>query len=667
MIRSRPATGSGQSSRISVSAFFKRSDDLLFAGRRWLITGAAAIVLVTIIGYWPIAGKYFVADDFVYINLLNLDYRAFLGDHNWVKWLASLFQLSFVDPSTGRYFVRPVVVGTLLGDYLAWGLNPLGYHLNNILEQLAASLAVLLLGWELSHRRGAALLACLLFALLPIHASAVAWVTSRGDVLCGLFMAMSMVLYTQNRTRLIGLLSLMFFLLALASKEMAVMLPPLLAVYELIARRSNLRGALLRQMPFWGLLFGYVLLRLIFFRGLGGPPFVEGLWGWEYPVTGYTLYIVDPLLSDIGVNQALIVDAMLLVLLLLYRNRREVVLGLVWIPMTILPTLLNTVAERYFYIPSIGLALAAAGILANPLPFIPRLSRLATGIAAALLFISYGASLSLRNQDWQRAGEISRRILTQLQVLYPTLPHGSQLFFTGVPERLRQASVFEVNDFSLAPAIQMVYEDPTLNAQNKDTFPFPVVDGGWDSIHFFEYNLKRVKERTDLMQALKLRAQCKGSLTPVMDWDLTVDAQGWEPWNDVGAFGVRNGAMFAEVLGSNPAIGGPKIDISPLTLQSVEVEMQVRAAKPATGTLYWQTLSMADFSPGVKRSFRVSPDVAYHTYLLDLTKGMQYYIGDNVVRLRLDPTDEPAEIQIRSIRVLGRCVNMQQMSCECPR
>jgi hypothetical protein len=667
MIRSGNATGAGRSRKVSASAFFKRSGDLLFARRRWLIAGALVIVLVTIVGYWPIAGKYFVADDFVYVNLLNFDYRAFLADHDWGKWLASLLHWSFVDPSTGRYFVRPLVLVSLLADYLAWGLNPFGYHLNNILEQVAASLVVLLLAWELSHRRAAALLAGLFFALLPIHASAVAWVTSRGDVLCGLFMGLSLVLYIENRTLLRTILALACFLLALASKEMAVMLPALLAIYEFLSRRSSLRAAVFRQMPFWGLLCGYVLLRLILFQGLGGPPLVGGLEGWEYPVTGYTLYIIDPLLSDIGLNQALILDAMLLVLLLLYRNRREVVLGLVWIPLTIMPTLLNTVAERYFYVPSVGLMLAAAGILANPLPFSPRLSRLTTGIAAILLVLSYGSALSLRNQDWERAGEISKRILTQLRVLYPALPQGSELFFTGVPERLRQASVFEVNDFSLAPAIQLVYGDRTLKAQNKDQFPFPVVDGGWNYIHFFEYSAKSVRERSDLIQALKVRAQCKDSLAPELDWDLSVGSQGWEPWNEVGAFGVRNGALFVEALGSNPVIGGPQINVSPLTLDSVEIEMRVRAAKPVTGTLYWQTLSMADFSPDVKRSFGVSPDDEYHAYRIDLTKGMQYYIGDNVVRLRLDPTDERAEIQIRSIRVLGRCVNVQQMTCECAR
>ena len=90
-------------------------------------------------------------------------------------------------------------------DYLLWGLTPSGYHLTNILFHSATALACYCLSFRLlraalqevaeSDLRIGAALAALLFAVHPLRAESVAWITERRDVVSGLFYVLSVIAY----------------------------------------------------------------------------------------------------------------------------------------------------------------------------------------------------------------------------------------------------------------------------------------------------------------------------------------------------------------------------------------------------------------------------------------------------------------------------------------
>src|SRR5437899_9017637 len=133
-------------------------------------------------------------------------------------------------------------------DYLFWGLEPLGYHLTNlVLHATSAAVFYLVARRILSlavpdpDDRGQAGLAlsagfaALLFALHPLRAESVAWATERRDVLLGLFYLLTILAYLRACERgergrgwywgAVGL-----FACALLSKSMAVSLPAVLLI-----------------------------------------------------------------------------------------------------------------------------------------------------------------------------------------------------------------------------------------------------------------------------------------------------------------------------------------------------------------------------------------------------------------------------------------------------
>ncbi|MFH1038318.1 MAG: tetratricopeptide repeat protein [PVC group bacterium] len=131
-------------------------------------------------------------------------------------------------------------------DYAFWRLNPFGYHLENLLIHAASAALAFALLYRLGRRLrpGAeaapvfpAFIAAVFFSLHPLRAESVAWISERKDVLCCFFYLASVVAYFRYRER--GrpgwyAASLLFALLALLGKPMAVTLPVILILADLL-------------------------------------------------------------------------------------------------------------------------------------------------------------------------------------------------------------------------------------------------------------------------------------------------------------------------------------------------------------------------------------------------------------------------------------------------
>jgi hypothetical protein len=147
-------------------------------------------------------------------------------------------------------------------DYMMWGVNPIGHHLTNIVLHGINSFLVTVISIRLLESRDrvsgtpvmterwrcfAGALTGLLFGVHPLHVESVAWVAERKDLLCAFFSLLSVNSYIhyvsskvvvkpgeKGRTFLRGsyMAGLIFFILALLSKPMAVSLPLVLLILD---------------------------------------------------------------------------------------------------------------------------------------------------------------------------------------------------------------------------------------------------------------------------------------------------------------------------------------------------------------------------------------------------------------------------------------------------
>lgn len=134
----------------------------------------------------------------------------------------------------GNYY-RPLFLLWLRLNHAAWGLTPQWWHLTAVLCHVLVTYLVFRLAQSLTGDRSTAFLAGLLFGLHPAHIESVAWISGVTDTLMAIFFLASLCAYLRYRDekkKLWLCATVGAFVLALLTKETAIVLPLLIAVYE---------------------------------------------------------------------------------------------------------------------------------------------------------------------------------------------------------------------------------------------------------------------------------------------------------------------------------------------------------------------------------------------------------------------------------------------------
>ena len=291
----------------------------------------------------------------------------------------------------------------MLDDAIA-GSNPYAFHLSSNLWAGIVAGFVYLVALALTQHRLPAIAAALLFVLHPVHVEAVAWISSRKDLIAAAFALPSLLAYIKYRQRGATtwyIASLVLFLLALLGKLSVVAFPVVLLSLDIFLEKRPLGRAIADKIPFLLLATAVAIAVQHAQPGTGVQPdlsmraqsFVQGLW----LLTGlgnYVLYRVPP---ANGNNLAQIAGAIFLLGLflspLLVRKRYPLITVLIyWILFTYLPTQIlpftYPVADRYLFLPSIGAVILIAWLLSKATAHLRKRNLIAAmALVAAVGFV----------------------------------------------------------------------------------------------------------------------------------------------------------------------------------------------------------------------------------------------------------------------------------------
>jgi tetratricopeptide (TPR) repeat protein len=165
----------------------------------------------------------------------------------------------FMDESSkeprGVYY-RPIFNSFLIVQYQLFGQKVWAWHLVSVLLHLIVVLLVYVLArvWDLDKTIAA--IAALIFGLHPVHVEVVAWISSSPDLIAGIFVLASLLSYEKARGAHIQLrrswmcASLVFALLAMFTKEQAIMLPLIIAAREFFDKEKSISQTALRASLF---------------------------------------------------------------------------------------------------------------------------------------------------------------------------------------------------------------------------------------------------------------------------------------------------------------------------------------------------------------------------------------------------------------------------------
>ena len=227
------------------------------------------ILAVVLLSYFNASFNGFVFDD-RYLIVKNPDIKGWSG----VTRLFTSGYWSSTGKSGGLY--RPLTMCSFLLEYAAVGLKPALYHVDNIILHFLCSVLSFFIMKSFLTEEKTPLFAALLFAVHPVHTEAVAWVTGRAELLSAFFSMLSALIFLNKRGRAgWTFLYSLLFLLALLSKESALVIPALMAVYLLIYEnegpvRARLASLVSRLYPFV-LTFLIFMVPRVYVLGRVGP------------------------------------------------------------------------------------------------------------------------------------------------------------------------------------------------------------------------------------------------------------------------------------------------------------------------------------------------------------------------------------------------------------
>lgn len=219
--------------------------------RWWIIAAVTALIALPFLAFGRSLMFGFAPIDDAYLVVQNLATRGPTLAH--LKTAFSTF-----DPE----LYIPLTIVSFQINFLISGLLPWSYHLANILLHGCNAALLFLIFKKITGAPRVSLFAAALFAVHPINAEAVVWITARKDLLSTFFALASTLAFLRQTQRSLPL-SIVLFLCALLAKVSVAPLPLIFPILLRIQEGKWSKRAALSAIPFVLLSILFVLIGLL--------------------------------------------------------------------------------------------------------------------------------------------------------------------------------------------------------------------------------------------------------------------------------------------------------------------------------------------------------------------------------------------------------------------
>ncbi len=436
----------------------------------WLFLG---LILLNLAFFAINLNDFFLSDDFDWI------YSTKTSQHSLLDYFSANY---FGEQGSGGSY-RPMFNVIFSFTYNLFGLNPLGYHLINLIFHIGVCflvyLLVLILFDKYKEKNKIAILSALFFAILPNHSEAVIWIAAIGDPVVAFFYLLAFYLYVLFRKKekfYYLIFSILSFIIALLTKELAITLPLLILVWELYKGISKnkifLREIIVRVIGYFAVLLFYLLARY-WAIGLFFGYYAEETFRVDFDkifkmfaalITNLFFYgdtrvlLTDYFMANKLFFVLLLILIVSLILLILRKYKFKVAFLLDFYIILILPVLplayghFTNEGERYNYLPSVIFC-----ILLSLLILQIKKDKFLRNIVIVALMVYFSVSLINKNYNWHLAGQLTEKVIKQdFQQVIDLNEQDKTLLFIGLPDNLEGAQVLR-NAINLA--IRLYYPD----------------------------------------------------------------------------------------------------------------------------------------------------------------------------------------------------------------
>ena len=352
--------------------------------RKYQILFLILLVYIVVLSFYPTITSNFINLDDPVMVVQNPDITSLSIDN--IKHIFSSYQYKLY---------HPIVTLSYAVEYFICNTDPYLYHVDNIVLHLLNTMLVLFIIKTLSKSFFVGFFTAFVFALHPVHVEPVAWVTARKDTLFSFFFLFSIMTYIKSNgiryKKFLYLLSLSFFLISCMSKPTAVTLPIVLVLIDFYDGRLKLKiESFKKYIPFIfiSIIFSYIAIighyseqekaiTTIFVRSVN---FMDAHFNYLFYIYKFFLpinlsciypyfYNHDGITPNIVFLSAAILYFLIFLVIISLKSNKKIFFGFFFFLITLLPSIgiLSTgvapVADRYAYIPYIGLAFIVAELM----------------------------------------------------------------------------------------------------------------------------------------------------------------------------------------------------------------------------------------------------------------------------------------------------------------
>jgi tetratricopeptide (TPR) repeat protein len=327
----------------------------------------------------------------------------------------------------------PVTLLSHMTDCQIFHMQPGMHHLVNVLFHFLASVLLYAALKRSTGSRGPGAFVAFVFALHPVHVESVAWIAERKDVLsaCFFFLALyGYIWYTEKPSALRYALVAVAFALGLMAKPMLVTFPFVLLLFDVWPlRRAQWPRMVLEKLPLVALSAAVSVVTYSVQKSTQAVQSHPMLVRIENALIAYVVYIwqtlwpsglavLYPYQRDPALWQAV---AALIVLVGVsfavvreWRKRPYLAIGWFWFLGTLVPVIgfvqvgLQSHADRYLYIPMVGLLMMLAWSAVDLLAARPSL-KLAVATAAGVVCLICLVAAHVQTGYWENSGTLFER------------------------------------------------------------------------------------------------------------------------------------------------------------------------------------------------------------------------------------------------------------------
>jgi tetratricopeptide (TPR) repeat protein len=311
-------------------------------------------------------------------------------------------------------------------DWTLYGRDPAGYHVANVCLHAVNAILLFLLFLSITGYLGRSAMVAFLFALHPAHVESVAWIAERKDLLCAFFWFLALlgyVWYVRKPSWKRLLWVVIAFACALMSKPMAVTLPFTLLLLDFWPLRrmtfspeagahrfSSLWKLCIEKWPLFLMAAASSVVTVRAQDSVGAVVRLQSLpvldrignaaisyfryiriFFWPDPLTAFYYHEVNHIAVAAAILSAIGLLLITALCLKFRKDRPYCLTGWLWFLGTLVPAIgivqvgNQAMAERYTYVPYIGLFLALVWLAGDAVVKFPQLKVAAQFVAIAIL------------------------------------------------------------------------------------------------------------------------------------------------------------------------------------------------------------------------------------------------------------------------------------------